>query len=78
MQSGRDLIVADNAATFADATLLLLRNRTLRRKYEPAAVKLATQYDWSRIVRRFVEILEATMKVPRPNQSAGASLPMNS
>ena len=78
MQSGRDLIVADNAATFADATLLLLRNRTLRRKYEQAAVKLATQYDWSRIVRRFVEILEATMKVPRPNQSAGASLHMNS
>jgi len=78
VQSGCDLIVADNAATFADATLLLLRNRTLRRKYEQAAVKLATQYDWSRIVRRFVEILEATMKVPRPNQSAGASLPMNS
>jgi len=78
VQSGRDLILADNAATFADATLLLLRNRTLRRKYEQAAVELATQYDWSRIVRRFVEVLEATMQVPRPDQSAGASVPMNS
>ena len=79
VQSGRDLILADNASTFADAILLLLRNSALRRKYEQAAVELATQYDWSRVVRHFVEVLEAAVQVSRPDPTArGASVPMNS
>jgi polysaccharide biosynthesis protein PslH len=79
VQSGRDLVLADNASTFADAILLLLRNSTLRRKYEEAAVELATQYDWSHIVQHFVEILEAAIKVSRSGQTAhGAGVPMNS
>jgi polysaccharide biosynthesis protein PslH len=79
VQSNRDLILADNAATFADAILLLLRSSTLRRKYEQAAVELATQFDWSRIVQQFVEVLEAAMQVSRRIKLPTApSVPMNS
>ena len=58
VQSGRDLLLADNADTFADAILLLLRDAILRRKYEQAAVQLASQYDWSRIAAQFTEVLQ--------------------
>jgi len=57
VQSGRDLILADDATTFAEAVNLLLRDAASRRRYEEAAVRLATQYDWSNIERRFSSIL---------------------
>jgi glycosyltransferase involved in cell wall biosynthesis len=57
VQSGRDLLLADDATAFADAILLLLRDAGLRRKYEQAAVQLARQYDWSRIAAQFAEVL---------------------
>jgi glycosyltransferase involved in cell wall biosynthesis len=60
VQSGRDLILADDAAAFAEAIVLLLRDAALRRQYEQAATKLAVQYDWSNIVQRFAEVLQLT------------------
>ncbi len=57
VQSGRDLLLADDAGAFADAILLLLRDGGLRRKYEVAAVQLARQYDWSRIAAQFADVL---------------------
>ena len=60
VQSGRDLILADDATAFADATILLLRDSALRRRYEQAAAKLAAQYDWSKIVQQFAAVLQAT------------------
>jgi hypothetical protein len=33
----------------------------VRRKYELAAVQLASQFDWSRIVQQFAEVLNAAM-----------------
>jgi glycosyltransferase involved in cell wall biosynthesis len=58
VQSGRDLLLADDAMAFADAILLLLRDAALRRKYEEAAVQLARQYDWSRIAMLFAKVLQ--------------------
>jgi polysaccharide biosynthesis protein PslH len=58
VQSGRDLILADDAATFGRAILLLLRNAEMRRKYEQAAVQLAAQHDWSKIVLQFTAVLQ--------------------
>lgn len=57
VDSGRDLLLADNASSFADAILLLLRDATIRRRIEQAAVELAAQYDWSRVVQQFAEVL---------------------
>lgn len=60
VESGRDLILADNAAAFADSIILLLRDASLRRQYEQAAARLAAQYDWSNIVISFAGVLEET------------------
>jgi sugar transferase (PEP-CTERM/EpsH1 system associated) len=62
VQSGRDLILADDAPSFAQAVLLLLEDAQLRRQYEEAAVRLASQYDWSRIVQQFAEVLSRTVR----------------
>jgi glycosyltransferase involved in cell wall biosynthesis len=61
VHSGRDLILADEASEFADSILMLLRDSDVRRKYELAAVQLASQFDWSRIVQQFAEVLNAAM-----------------
>ncbi len=57
VQNGRDLILADDPAAFAEAILLLIRNEGLRQNYERSAAKLAAQYDWSIIVDRFAAVL---------------------
>jgi glycosyltransferase involved in cell wall biosynthesis len=62
VESGRDLILADDAASFTNSILLLLRDAELRRRYEVAAVKLASQYDWSRIVEAFADVLRQAMQ----------------
>jgi len=62
VQSGRDLILADAPDAFAEAVLLLLRESSLRRRYEESATRLAAQYDWSRVSARFVEVLQTTIQ----------------
>ncbi|MGD0468032.1 MAG: glycosyltransferase family 4 protein [Terriglobales bacterium] len=57
VESGRDLLLADEAQSFADAVILLLRDAALRRRLEQAAVRLAAQYDWSHVVKQFDEVL---------------------
>jgi glycosyltransferase involved in cell wall biosynthesis len=54
---GRDLLLADDAQSFATSILQLLRDPDLRRNYEDAAARLAAQYDWSHIARRFADVL---------------------
>lgn len=57
VQNGRDLLLADDAASFTAAVSLLIRDSSVRRRYELAAAKLAAQFDWSNIGRQFAEIL---------------------
>ncbi len=70
-QDGRDLMLADDASSFADAILLLLRDAQVRRRFEQAAVQLAAQFDWSVVARQFGEILQGMISSasakPRPN-----------
>jgi len=56
--NGRDLLLADDVKSFADAILLLLRDAQLRRRIEQAAVQLAAQFDWSVVARQFAEVLQ--------------------
>jgi len=58
VQGGRDLILADDAEAFAEATIRLLSDAALRRRYEQAAARLASQYDWSNIVQQFAAVLQ--------------------
>ncbi len=57
VEHGRDLLLADDASSFADAVVLLLRDAAIRRKFEQAAVRLAAQYDWSHVVKQFAGVL---------------------
>jgi glycosyltransferase involved in cell wall biosynthesis len=58
---GRDIILEDAPAAFAESIISLLSNAELRRRYEAAAAATARKYDWSVITRRFVEVLAKTI-----------------
>ena len=73
VQSGRDLILADDAASFGESVLTLVRDAELRRKYEVAAAALAARYDWSRIAQRFAEILQTVAQNSRAQVATRSS-----
>ena len=50
---GRDVLLADDAASFADAVVTLLTDGGRRRELERAAAELAARHDWSAVVGRF-------------------------
>ncbi len=56
---GRDIILADDAQTFSQAVLMLLRDGELRNRYGKAAAETAARYDWPAIGQRFSEVLES-------------------
>jgi polysaccharide biosynthesis protein PslH len=56
---GRDIILADDPRSFAQAVIMLLRDPELRRRYEKAAVETAARYDWPAIGERFNEVLQS-------------------
>lgn len=55
---GRDIILADDPRSFAQAVIMLLRDPELRRRYEKAAADTAARYDWPAIGERFAQILQ--------------------
>lgn len=69
--NGKDIVLADDADSFAKAIVLFLRDEALRRRFEAAAAATAGKYDWPVITRQFVEVLKATMQAAsRPGQQA--------
>jgi glycosyltransferase involved in cell wall biosynthesis len=71
---GRDIMLADDPKSFADAIVLLLTNGTIRREYEAAAAATAQKYDWPVMARQFVEVLQLTVRHARL-ASGGAAVP---
>lgn len=71
---GRDLILADDPQAFANGILQLLRDSALRRSYEDAAAKLAAQYDWSHIARRFADVLQEALNETAPKPRAASAV----
>ena len=72
---GRDIVLADDATTFADAIVRFLRDRIARRRFGDAAIALAERFDWSAVGEQFAAVLEDTVRasaapVPRPLRSA--------
>jgi glycosyltransferase involved in cell wall biosynthesis len=68
VESGRDLILADDAVSFAESTVRLILDAGLRRQYEEASAKLAAQYDWSNIVQQFAAALDSACRAQRSRQ----------
>jgi glycosyltransferase involved in cell wall biosynthesis len=58
VKHGQDILLADDAKTFADSVIMLLRDREARMRFETAATALAARHDWSAVIRRFEEALE--------------------
>ena len=67
---GRDIMLADDARSFAQAVIMLLRDRELRRRYERAAAETAARCDWPAIGERFGEVLRSV--VAKKSLSVGA------
>jgi polysaccharide biosynthesis protein PslH len=64
---GRDIVLADTPTDFAVRVCALLRDASLRNRYEKAAILCVRQRDWSYIARRFASILERTVRLSRPS-----------
>ncbi len=56
---GRDIMLADDPRSFAQAVIMLLRDPELRRRYQQAAVETAARHDWPAIGERFSEVLRS-------------------
>jgi len=54
---GHDIVLADDPKSFAQALIMLLRDRQLRARYEKAAAETAARYDWPTVGERFSEVL---------------------
>jgi len=61
VRHGQDILLADDPQGLADSICTLLGDEGLRRRIEAAAHHTASQYDWSVVTWRFVEILQATI-----------------
>src|SRR5262249_48065564 len=58
---GRDIMLADDARSFGQAVVMLLRDRELRRRYERAAAETAARCDWRAIAERFGAVLQSVI-----------------
>ncbi len=76
-QNGRDLLLADDASSFAEAILLLLRDDQARRRIELSAVQLAAQFDWSVVAGQFAEVLKRITSGASVNSQANDSVPVH-
>jgi len=56
---GRDIMLADEARSFAQAVILLLGDSELRRRYANAAAETAARCDWPAIGEHFSEVLQS-------------------
>lgn len=61
IQHGKDIVLADDPASFAQGIVTFLKDENARRRFEASAAATARQYDWSVITQRFVEVLQKTI-----------------
>jgi glycosyltransferase involved in cell wall biosynthesis len=69
VRNGKDIIIADEADTFAKAVITFLREQELRRRYERAAAEAVIRFGWSSVAGRFVEVLAATASARNTNKA---------
>jgi glycosyltransferase involved in cell wall biosynthesis len=67
MIPGRHLLVADDPSTFADATVRLLGDASLRQSLADEAARLvAARYDWQVIAPRFLRLVDGVIRSRAP------------
>jgi len=67
---GRDIMLADDPRSFAQAIIMLLRDSNLRKRYEKAAAETAGQFGWAAIADRFGEVLHSVVDNQSSNTRA--------
>jgi polysaccharide biosynthesis protein PslH len=55
---GKDMMLADSPASFAESVIALLTDADLRRRQGNAATELASKYGWPVVARQFGEVLQ--------------------
>jgi glycosyltransferase involved in cell wall biosynthesis len=73
---GRDIMLADDARSFAQAVIMLLRDPELRRRYETAAAETAARYDWAAIGERFSQVLQSVAEEKSVAARGGSGIPI--
>ena len=68
VSDGRDIVLADSPAAFAEATVRVLTNDDHRRQLEHAAAELAARHDWSTVARGFETAIEHAVASFRPTR----------
>ena len=66
---GKDIFLADDAKSFADAVTAMLLDQKMRERFEQAAADLAGQYDWSAVAGKFHQVLQ-TVAMPARTENA--------
>jgi len=61
-----DLLLADEPAQFANHVIMLLRDETIRHRYESAAAGTARRHDWSVVAQIFVDALRQAIAEVKP------------
>jgi glycosyltransferase involved in cell wall biosynthesis len=77
VHDGRDILLADDAKSFADSIVSVLSDEARRRELERCAAELAAQYDWSVVATRFEEMLASVAQLslsPNEVESVPASV----
>ena len=60
---GRDIVIADDPARFAEAVIHIIRDTDARRQIEEAARRLVLErYDWAAVATDFEEALAAASR----------------
>jgi glycosyltransferase involved in cell wall biosynthesis len=58
VRPGENILIADDAASFTDAVLRLLRDPDLRHRITEGGQVLARHYDWTTLTRPYVDLVE--------------------
>lgn len=74
VRNGKDIILADQSETFADAVIALLQNSELRKRYELAAAEIVTQFGWASVADKFVEVLAGAVQAKSSNRGSAMQI----
>ena len=75
---GKDILLADDAENFAASVIKLLKDAEMRQRFETAAARLAAQYDWATVTRKFEDSLVHAVKFSAsPHDAAAIAAPVN-
>lgn len=78
VRHGRDILLADDAESFAGEVVSLLEDAERRRGFERAAYDLAARFDWKAVARRFEETLaEVAGEAGEQRGAARVAAPVN-